>query len=110
MNVSLGVLYRILKENYVFDLPFLIKQNILMLHIIKGIIQIVLLSKWASMNTVWGIMGGDGPFQQFLYKRGKGVYMDALPIIYWIQTSEFSPVHFRADWFYLQGFNAISEH
>ena len=37
--------YRILNESYVFDLPFLIKQNIFLCHIIKGMIQIFLPSK-----------------------------------------------------------------
>lgn len=42
MKINLGVMYRILNENYVFDTPFLIKQNTFMLHIIKRVIQIVL--------------------------------------------------------------------
>ena len=48
----LKVLYKILNESYVFDLPFLIKQNIFLCHIIKVMIQIVLPPKWPSVNIV----------------------------------------------------------
>ena len=48
----LKVLYRILNESYVFDLPFLIKQNIFLCHIIKVMIQIVLPPKWPSVSIV----------------------------------------------------------